>query len=44
MKRLTILIATLLPIAAAIYLMSVAIAIVIGVYLRQLTFQAWRKW
>lgn len=44
MKRLTILIATLLPIAAAIYLMSVAIVIVVGVYLRQLTFQSWRKW
>lgn len=44
MKRLTILIATLLPIAAAIYLMSVVIAIVVGVYLRRLTFQAWRKW
>lgn len=44
MKRLTILIATLLPIAAAIYLMSVAIAIAVGVYLRQLTFQVWRKW
>lgn len=44
MKRLTILIATLLPIAVSIYLMSVAIAIVVGVYLRQLTFQAWRKW
>lgn len=44
MKRLTILIATLLPIATAIYLMSAAIAIVVGVYLRQLTFQAWRKW